>query len=134
VDALLVVAVATLHFAFLAYVAVGGFAAWRWPSLVVPHVAAVAWGAVSIWARVPCPLTAWEDTFRHRAGWPPLDSGGFIDHYLEGALYPERYTPLVLAAVGVLVFVSWVGLVRPAASRSNVSRAPVACREKPRGY
>jgi hypothetical protein len=113
VDALLVVVVAVLHAAFLVYVAVGGFAAWRWPRAVVPHLGAVAWGVASIAAGLPCPLTGWESTFRHRAGWPALGPGGFVDHYLEGVLYPERYTPLVLGAVAGLVIVAWAGILWP---------------------
>jgi Protein of Unknown function (DUF2784) len=34
-----------LHFGFLAYVALGGFLAWRRPWLIVPHVGAAVWGA-----------------------------------------------------------------------------------------
>jgi hypothetical protein len=111
-DGLLAGATAALHAAFLVYVALGGFPAWRWPRTAVLHLAAVAWGVLSLAAGVPCPLTAWENAFRARAGWPPLAPGGFIDTYLEGALYPDRYTPLVLAVAGLLVLVSWVGLFR----------------------
>jgi hypothetical protein len=105
----LVRSVAALHLAFLAYVALGGFLAWRWPRALLPHVAAVAWGIASIAFGVPCPLTRLEATLRRAAGASPLDPGGFVDTYLEGVVYPERYTPPVLAAAAALVLVSWIG-------------------------
>jgi hypothetical protein len=97
-----------LHFGFLVYVVVGGFLALRWPRTLVLHLAAVAWGLASVLAGLACPLTALEATFRARAGAPPLTGGGFIDHYLEGVVFPERYTPAVLAAVAAVVLTSWV--------------------------
>ncbi len=53
-----------------------------------------------------------------------VDSGatgtGFIDHYIEGALYPERYTGLLQALVGAAVVLSWCGiLVRHRAQRAT---------------
>jgi hypothetical protein len=101
--------VAALHLGFLVYVALGGFLAWRWRRALLPHVGAVAWGVASIAFGLSCPLTAWEAALRRAAGAPPLDPGGFVDHYLEGVVYPERYTPLVLAAVAALVVASWAG-------------------------
>jgi hypothetical protein len=105
-------AVALVHFGYLAYVLLGGFLARRWPRALLPHVAAVAWGVVSVGLGLPCPLTWLEDVLRRRAGAPPL--GGFVDHYVEGVLYPERYTPLVLAAVAAVVLISWTGARVPA--------------------
>jgi len=35
---------------------------------------------------------------------------GFIDRYIEGVLYPERYSELVMAVVALLVVGSWLGL------------------------
>jgi hypothetical protein len=108
-DLLAARAVMVLHLGFLAYVLVGGFLAWRWPWTLALHVAATGWGLASVLVHLACPLTALEDEFRQRAGAPPL-TGGFIDHYLEGVVFPERYTPAVLAAVAALVVLSWAGL------------------------
>jgi len=37
--------VVALHFAYLAYLLVGGFVAWRWPKTIVPHALAALWAA-----------------------------------------------------------------------------------------
>ncbi|MEQ7123920.1 DUF2784 domain-containing protein [Actinopolymorpha sp. B11F2] len=85
----LVVAAATAHFAFMAYVIFGGFLGWRWPGAIGPHLAAVCWGLVGTLVPLACPLTATENWARGRAG-EPLLRGGFIDHYLTGVVYPEQ--------------------------------------------
>jgi hypothetical protein len=41
-------------------------------------------------------------------GCPP---SGFIDHYIEGVVYPEQYTNLVRLAVAILILFSYVGYV-----------------------
>ena len=114
------VAVAGLHYAFLAYVVLGGLVALRWPRTVRLHAAAVGWGALVLAASVRCPLTSAEDWLRERGGWPRLP-GGFIDRYVEGVLYPARLTPLAQALAAALVLGSWAVLL----SRSR-SRAPAA--------
>jgi hypothetical protein len=108
VDRVLGDAVMVVHFGFLVFVTLGGFLAWRWPRWIVAHVAAVAWGSASILFGLVCPLTELEELFRRRAGEGDLGAG-FIDNYLEGVIYPERYTPLIWTAVGVVVVTSWVG-------------------------
>ncbi|MGH3714164.1 MAG: DUF2784 domain-containing protein [Micromonosporaceae bacterium] len=109
---LLADAVMTLHFAFIAYVVLGGFLAWRWRWALLPHLLAVIWGAVALVfpAATICPLTAWEDGARRAAGQQGLPRSGFIDHYIEDVVYPERYTDLLRAIAAVVVLVSWVGL------------------------
>ena len=113
-------AVMLLHFGFLAIVAVGGYLAWRWPRLAVAHAAAVAWAALSVGAGVACPLTAWEDGARRRAGELGLP-GGFVDTYLTGVVYPERHLVAAQLLVAASVAVAWAGLAvrrrarRPAA-------------------
>jgi Protein of Unknown function (DUF2784) len=99
-----------LHFGFLAYVALGGFLAWRWPWLIVPHAVAVVWGALNATAGIPCPLTAWEDAARGRAGELGL-SRGFIDTYLTGVVYPEEHLLTAQLLVATLVAVSWAGFL-----------------------
>jgi hypothetical protein len=65
-----------------------------------------------------CPLTRLESVLRVRAGWPPLPPGGFIDHYLEGVVYPARYTPLVLGLAAGLIGWSWSVVLRRAYRRT----------------
>ncbi|MFF5204492.1 DUF2784 domain-containing protein [Streptosporangium sp. NPDC000396] len=98
-----------LHFLFLAFMAAGGFLAWRWPRLIWAHLAVAAWGAVSVVTGVECPLTVVEDWGRRSAGEPGLAPGGFIDTYIEGVIYPEKYTNLVRLGVLLLVLASWLG-------------------------
>ncbi|HYH29058.1 MAG TPA: DUF2784 domain-containing protein [Pseudonocardia sp.] len=99
-----------LHFGFLVYVSLGGFLAWRRPWLIVPHAAAAAWGAITATVGIPCPLTAWEDAARRRAGEAGLERG-FIDTYLTGVVYPQEHLLTAQLLVAVLVAVSWTGLV-----------------------
>jgi len=97
------------HFLFLVYLTLGGFLTWRWRRTLWAHLAVVGWGVVSITVGVTCPLTVLEDWARRRAGEPGL-TGGFIDHYLTGVLYPRRYVVLVQALVALCVAASWAGL------------------------
>ena len=101
--------VLSAHFAFLAYVILGGFLAWRWPRAFWPHLVVAAWGLAVVAIPLTCPLTHLEDWARRRAGEQGLGEVGFIDRYIEGVLYPERYTRLLQVAVAVVVLGSWLG-------------------------
>ena len=119
VDAALADVVVVLHFAFLLFVALGGFLAWRWPWVIWIHVPAVAWALGLVAIGYDCPLTPLEEWFRRRAG-EQVAEGGFVDRYIEDVIYPERYTALLRAVVVVAVLVGWGGLVarrRRAAAR-----------------
>lgn len=98
-----------VHFLFLLYMALGGFLAWRWPRTLWLHLAVVCWGVISIVTGVECPLTVVEDWGRRNAGLEGLPATGFIDHYIEGVIYPEEYTNLARILVAVLVVFSWIG-------------------------
>ncbi|GIJ45892.1 hypothetical protein Val02_27780 [Virgisporangium aliadipatigenens] len=97
-----------LHFAYLGYVVFGGFLAWRWPKLIWPHLLAGAWGVAVVGVPLTCPLTEAEYWARRRAGGRGA-TAGFIDRYIEGVLYPERYTFALQILVGVVVLGSWAG-------------------------
>ncbi len=97
-----------VHFAFLAYLTLGGFLAWRWKAAIVPHVVTAAWGAVVIALSLRCPLTPVEGYFRRAVGQAGLERG-FIDTYLEGVVYPEHYVNLVRLGVAIVVLISWTG-------------------------
>jgi hypothetical protein len=108
-----------LHFGFLAYVALGGFLAWRRPWLIVPHVAAAIWGAFNAMIGIPCPLTGWEHAARRMAGEEGLPRG-FIDTYLTGVVYPEEHLRTAQLLVAALVLASWTGFVLRMRRRTTV--------------
>jgi Protein of Unknown function (DUF2784) len=97
-----------VHFGFLAFLALGGFLAWRFRWVLVPHATAVAWAVLSV-AGVECPLTGWEDELRRLAGEQGLPRG-FVDTYLTGVVYPQDHLLAAQLLVAGLVTVSWVGL------------------------
>ena len=105
------------HFAFLAYLVIGGFIAVRRPRTIVLHLAAVAWGIGSVVWHWPCPLTELERWARSWAGLAPLPPEGFNEHYLTGVLYPAHAVGTVQALVFTAVALSW-GLVAAARIRS----------------
>ncbi|WP_067477256.1 DUF2784 domain-containing protein [Nocardia amamiensis] len=108
---LLADATAAAHFAFVAYVVVGGFLAWRFPRTIWLHLVAAGWGFSTIVFGLECPLTHVENWARERADQARLPSSGFIDHYITGVLYPEDALGLVRSLAAVLVVVSWIGYV-----------------------
>jgi hypothetical protein len=110
--------VVVVHLAYLLFIPVGGFLAWRWPRLVPVHLAAVAVAFVSVTVGFECPLTTWEQALRRRGGEKPY-TNGFIDHYLTGKLYPHGHDALVQVLIGAAVVTAYVGLV--VRQRSRVS-------------
>ena len=106
---LLADAVMLIHFGFLAFVALGGFVAWRYRWVLVPHVVAAVWGALTVTVGLECPLTTWESALRRLGDQEGLPRG-FIDTYLTGVVYPQEYLPAVQLLVAALVVASWVGL------------------------
>lgn len=95
------------HFAFLVYLAIGGFLALRWRRTIWLHLLVVVWGIVTTTAHLGCPLTWFERWGRARAGMAPLPSEGFIAHYIVGVLYPAAWAGAVQAVVFATVLVSW---------------------------
>lgn len=123
-QAVLADAVMLVHFAFLVFVVIGGFLAWRWPRLIWVHVPAAVWGFSTVAFSLPCPLTDVEDWARDRAGQAQLSGTGFIDHYIEGVLYPDRYTALLQGLVGIAVVASWLGFTVRRRQSIRVSSTP----------
>ncbi|GAA1812312.1 DUF2784 domain-containing protein [Planosporangium flavigriseum] len=112
----LIGAVIGVHVAFLAYVVLGGLLAIRWPRLFWPHLVAAGWGLFVSTLSMDCPLTWTENWVRQQAGEPML-TRGFIDTYIEGVLYPGRYTWLVHILVALVVLGSWLLAYRRLRSR-----------------
>jgi hypothetical protein len=110
---LLTTGILTLHFGFLAYLAFGGFLAWRWPRTIWLHLTAAGWGVLVVAANLSCPLTVAEHWSRRQAGQVGFDEG-FVDRYLAGVIYPDGYAWLARLLLATVIVVSWVGVVRAA--------------------
>ncbi|MDI6097335.1 DUF2784 domain-containing protein [Actinoplanes sp. NEAU-A12] len=105
-----------VHFLFIVFVVFGGFLAWRWPKAIWSHLAAAAWGLCIVLFDLNCPLTYVEDWARQRTGESGL-SHGFIDTYLTGVIYPERFLDEVRLLIAAVVAVSYAGAVHRARTR-----------------
>lgn len=120
--------VLVVHGLFIVWVVLGAFAVWRWPVLAAVHLPALAWG---VWIEVSggiCPLTPLENSLRRAAGQTGY-SGGFIEHYVGGAIYPDgltRETQWVIAGVMLAINAVLYGLMiaRVVRARRLRSSAP----------
>lgn len=109
------------HFGFLAYVVLGGLFAVRWRWTFWPHAAAALWGLLVVTVPLNCPLTWAQNWARQRGGQAALQQG-FIDRYITGVLYPQRYLMLMRVLVAVLVLGSWaLVLLRWRAARRRLA-------------
>lgn len=90
------------HLAYLGFLGVGSLLALRFPRLLRLHLLAVGWAAISLLVRVDCPLTDLQKWAMRRAGDTPY-SGGFIDHYLTGTIYPDSWKVVAGIVVGGIV-------------------------------
>ena len=103
--------VAITHAAFIAFLVVGGFVAWRWPRLVWVHLPAVVVTATVFALGADCPLTDLEKHFRRQAGERPY-RGGFIAHYLLPMVPDGLRTVAVPVVVVVVTAAAYAGLAR----------------------
>ena len=102
-----------LHATFIAFAVFGGLLVrWRggWVWL---HLPAAAWAAAVVMAGWTCPLTPWEQALRRAAGQEGY-TGGFVEHYLLAAIYPDGLTRGMQISVGAgvllinLLIYAWV--------------------------
>jgi predicted permease len=97
-------ALVLLHAAFIVFAVFGGLLlfhrrAWMWV-----HLPAATWAATVVIMGWICPLTPWEQSLRATAGQQGY-TGGFIEHYVLTAIYPEGLTRGVQIALGIGVIV-----------------------------
>ncbi len=109
-------AVMLFHFAFVIFVLLGAFLLLRWRRLAWIHAPCALYGAsieIFIWI---CPLSPLEWKLRAMGGEAGVQ-GSFIEHYLEGILYPQNLEEihlilgLIVIAVNCVVY-GWVFLRR----------------------
>lgn len=91
-----------LHLLFVLFVVLGGAWVIYRPRVAWLHVPAFVWGALVELTGGVCPLTPLEQWLRRAAGELGY-SGGFVEHYLLGLLYPEGLARRDQWVLGVLV-------------------------------
>ena len=116
-DALLV-----LHGLFIVWVILGGLAVLARPVLAWLHLPAVAWALWISWSGSICPLTPWEQSLRRAAGQAGYE-GGFIDHYLTAAIYPQSLTVDLQILFGAAVLAINLALYAVAIKRAARRRS-----------
>jgi hypothetical protein len=110
-----------VHAAFVVFVMLGGLAVLRWPRLAWVHLPVVAWGAGIEFAGGICPLTPLENHWRRLAGEQGY-MGGFVEHYLMAALYPEGLTRGLQIVLGLVVLAVNAAVYVRVWSRTKTSR------------
>jgi len=110
-----------VHATFVVFVVLGGFAVLRWPRAAWVHLPVVLWGAGIEFTGGLCPLTPLENHWRRLAGDQGY-GGGFVEHYLLAALYPEGLTRGVQLALGLLVVAVNVAIYARIWRRKKASR------------
>jgi hypothetical protein len=110
--------VVALHLAWLAFIPVGGFLAWRWPAVLWAHLPSLVLALAGVTVGFDCPFTTWEKALRRRSGEDPY-AGGFIDHYLDGRLFPHGWDRPVQFALAAFVIVAYARLITRRHARSG---------------
>ena len=117
--------VMAVHFAFIAFVVLGGILVLRWNRLAWLHVPAAVWGVLIEWAHWTCPLTPLENRLRRLGGLAGYDSS-FIEHYLLPLIYPAALTRQVQFLLGAFVLAVNAGLYGWLLYRRAKGKGPAA--------
>ena len=91
-----------VHFAFIAFVVLGGFLVVKWGRVAILHIPCALWGTLIEFRGWICPLTPLENHFREAAG-SARYNGGFIDQYVMPLVYPQGLTREMQISLGVMI-------------------------------
>ena len=114
-------AVLVIHLAFAIFAGIGGLLVLRWRTLAWVHVPCAVWGALIMFAGWVCPLTPLENDFRRRGGQAGYE-GGFIEHYVVSALYPQGLTRGMQYGIGAGVVLVNLAVYGPMIARARRRR------------
>jgi Protein of Unknown function (DUF2784) len=109
------------HAGFVAFAVLGALLALRWPRIAWVHVPVALWAAAIEFLGGICPLTPLENHWRQLAGELGY-AGGFVEHYLLTALYPDGLTRRVQFVLGALVLLVNVTIYAWVMKRGRRSR------------
>ena len=98
-----------IHGLWLVFVVAGALLVVRWPRVAWVHVPAVVWGVLIELQGWVCPLTPLENALRRMGGQAGY-TGGFIERYVTGFVYPAGLTREIQIALGVALLVLNVAL------------------------
>jgi len=101
--------VAIVHGALLVFFLIGGFLAWKWRRVIWAHLFVGVWNLSIVILDFGCPVTALEKHLRREGGEQPY-AAGFIQHYVDGTVYPAGYTWVAEKVGFALLVISYVGL------------------------
>ena len=94
----------TVHAAFIVFAVLGGLVVLHRRWWIWLHLPAAVWAATVVAMGWICPLTSWEQSLRIAAGQQGF-SGGFVEHYLLSAIYPDGLTRNIQIWLGMGVVV-----------------------------
>jgi hypothetical protein len=123
--------VMVVHGALLVFFLIGGLLAWRWRRLIWAHLFIGVWNLSIVILDFGCPVTALEKDLRGRGDEQPY-GGGFIQHYVDGTVYPEGYTwlaekigfALVVISYGGFFLLGWRSRRAPSGTRDGSVETP----------
>ena len=91
-----------LHMAFVLFVALGGFLAFKWRRVAWFHIPAALWASLIEFVGWECPLTPLENWLRRKGGEAGYQTG-FIERYLLPLIYPAPVSRTLHVVLGLLV-------------------------------
>lgn len=113
-----------VHGVFVLFVATGGLLVLKMPRLLWLHLPALGWGGTVVGMGWVCPLTPLENHLRRLAGLEGY-AGGFIEHYLTSAIYPDGLTrEIQILLAGLLIIGNLVVYTTLFRRRKRFSKHP----------
>jgi hypothetical protein len=100
---------AGVHVAYVVYVLFGALLIAKWPWMIWPHLAAVAWAGCTMLFDFGCPVTDWEKASLRRAGREPYPEG-FLQHHVFRRTFSARRARLnhILLGVAAILLNVWL--------------------------